>query len=225
MILRDFDLRLGVDDVLRGQGGDAAKIRARSPALVELAQRALDEGEDLIDPVVQYRRIEVESFSHERLILTGGGVLSGPLIAEHLPSASQVIVAICTIGPKLEQHATSVMSSDLQLGLALDGLGSAAADTLATAACHHFEAWAQQEDFGTTIPLNPGMRGWPVNQGQREIFALLNPEEIGVKLLSAGMMMPLKSLSLVLGVGRDISVVGTPCDYCSMRERCRYRPQ
>jgi hypothetical protein len=69
------------------------------------------------------------------------------------------------------------------------------------------------------------MVGWPVSEGQRQLFDLLNWEEIGVTLLPTGMMMPRKSLTQVIGRGRDVSADGEPCDYCSMGERCLYRSQ
>jgi hypothetical protein len=67
------------------------------------------------------------------------------------------------------------------------------------------------------------MVGWPVEQGQPQIFDLLNAGEIGVQLTESMMMIPRKSLSLVLGVGRELIAGGRTCDYCSMKETCRYR--
>ena len=51
-VRREWELNYGVDDVLRSQSADPAAIRARRPRLVELSQRALDEGRDLVEPIV-----------------------------------------------------------------------------------------------------------------------------------------------------------------------------
>jgi hypothetical protein len=69
------------------------------------------------------------------------------------------------------------------------------------------------------------MDGWPVEEGQPQIFDLVDAAEIGLVLLPSGMMVPRKSLSMVIGLGADVSAKGVPCDYCSMAERCRYRAQ
>jgi hypothetical protein len=224
-IHRDFELALEVDDVLWAQGADPAKIRSRSPLLVEVAERALAGGLPLLRPAVLYSEFDVERLTHERLALAGGGVLSGPLIRQHLASASRVAVIVCTIGPELEARVAQAMGSDFQYALALDGVGSAAAEALATAVCHQFEVQSEKEGWGTTTRISPGMVGWPVSEGQRQLFDLVNSEEIGVTLLPTGMMMPRKSLTQVIGRGRDVSADGEPCDYCSMGERCLYRSQ
>jgi hypothetical protein len=225
VVLRDFELTLETDDVLRAQGADAEKIRSRSPSLVEVAERALDEGLPLLQPAAMYGEFGVEGLFHDRLTLAGGGVLSGPLIRQHLASASRVVAIICTIGPELEARVAQTMGTDIQLALALDGVGSAAAEALATVVCHQFEVPSEKPGWGITTRISPGMVGWPITEGQRQLFDLLNTEEIGVILLPTGMMMPRKSLTQVIGRGRHVSADGVPCDYCSMAERCLYRPQ
>ena len=224
-VLQDLKVVFDADDVLRAQGGDPAAIRSRRPAFVDLAERALAEGKPLIQPAVSYRRLAVERLTHDRLVLEGGSVLSGPLITRHLAAASQVAVIVCTVGPALEARADEVMAGDMMYGLALDGVGSAAAEALAVAACHHFEQLVEQEGLQATIPISPGMDGWPVEEGQLQIFHLVDAAEIGVVLLPSGMMVPRKSLSMVIGLGAGVSAEGVPCDYCSMAERCRYRAQ
>ena len=221
-LLRDWDLSLDVDQVLRAQGADPAVLRARRPALVDAAEQALQEGLAYLAPVAAYRELAVESLRHERLFLTGG-VLTGPLVAQHLRSAQQVVVLACTIGDALERVISEAMSEDPVRGLALDGLGSAAAEGLAAAAAAHFEDQARAQGLHTTIPLSPGMVGWPVEEGQAEIFSLVDGGEAGISLTSGGMMVPRKSISLVLGVGKDVAAAGKACDFCNLRETCRYQ--
>jgi hypothetical protein len=222
-ILNDWELMLDVDAVLRGQGGDPKVIRNRNDRVLRLAERALEEGTKYLDPVVVFRWLAIESLRHERITLAGGASLTGPLIVKHLTTAKDVVAALCTIGNRLEEKTSEVMAEDPAYGLALDGLGSAAVESLANAACHHFETQAADKGYRATIPLNPGMEGWSVEVGQEEIFNLLGDEHAGVKLTSSSMMIPRKSLTMVLGFGPEVRDKGHPCDYCSMRETCRYR--
>jgi hypothetical protein len=215
----DFD----VDAVLRGQGAEPGAIRKRSPRLVELAQRALEEATPLLEPRTLYLELGVEQLRHERLTLDDGGKLSGKLIAEHLAPARQVILILCTVGDALEAQANRVSQDDLVYGLALDGVGSAAVEALANAACKHFEDRALELGLQSSIPLSPGMVGWPVDVGQPEIFEILKPAQVGVRLTEYGLMMPRKSLSMVLGLGEVMKTGGRTCDYCAMRETCRYQ--
>ena len=47
--------------------------------------------------------------------------------------------------------------------------------------------------------------------------------EIGVELTPSGLMNPIKSVSLVMGLGAELVSEGRSCDYCAMRETCRYK--
>ena len=141
-VLHDFELVLAADDILRAQGGDPAVIRSRRPFFVYIAEEALVEGMPLLRPTVGYRQLPVKGLTHESLVLYDDSTLSGSLIGQHLASASQVVVVICTVGHELEERAAQVMASDFQYGLALDGVGSAAAEADDRAAQYHRRALA-----------------------------------------------------------------------------------
>lgn len=217
------DLDIDADAVLRGQGAEPGAIRERSPRLAEIAERALEEGNTLLKPQALYRELDVEVLRHERLILDSGLTLSGELIAEHFGPAERVVLLLCTVGVDLEAHATEVSKDDIVYGLALDGVGSAAVETLANAACRFFEDQAGELGLQSSIPISPGMLGWPVEKGQPEIFNILDSTEIDVRLTEYNLMIPRKSLSMVLGFGQTMKTGGRTCDYCAMRDTCNYQ--
>ena len=86
----------------------------------------------LLAPVVVSASFPVEEFRHERVRLVHAGHLSGPLIAEHLHAAQSVVVAVCSIGPDVEEAASECFAADPAMSLALDAFGSAAVDLLGT---------------------------------------------------------------------------------------------
>lgn len=222
-VLEDWNLTIELDQVLRGQGADPTQISARNPRIVQSAEWALKAGIDLIQPKVLYETLDVDGLKHERLVLKDGSHFSGRLVSQHLSPASSVIIVLATIGEALERRSAEVSTGDLVLGLALDGLGSAAVETLANECCKVFERKALELEQSTSIPISPGMLGWPVEIGQREIFEKLDPKLIGVSLTGSMMMIPQKSLTFVLGMGENIEEQGISCDYCSLRETCRYQ--
>jgi cobalamin-dependent methionine synthase I len=134
-----------------------------------------------------------------------------------------VILILSTVGEALEAHAAEVSKDNIVYGLALDGVGSAAVEALANAACKYFEDQADEHGLQTSIPISPGMMGWPVDKGQPEIFEILEPGQIDVQLTEYGLMMPRKSLTMVLGFGPTMKTAGRTCDFCAMRETCRYQ--
>ena len=221
-IWNDWELDIDADAVLRGQGADAAVIRGRRPKLVDVAERALEEGLPLIRPHVLTRTMTVKSCIHERILLEGGA-LRGPGIVQHLAPTQEVALMVCTIGGELEAYTSEMLSHDMVYGLALYGVGSAAVESLANAACLRLEQDTAGRGLQTTMPLSPGMIGWSVSEGQQQIFDLVDGSEIGVSLTEANIMVPLKSLSMVVGIFGDLGIQGRTCDYCAMRDVCRYQ--
>ena len=228
-ILDLWDIQLTVDQVLRAQGADPDVIRSRRPNLVKTTEQAIIMGQALLKPLVLYEKYEVKGFTHERLELIqhssdhGKHHLSGQLIAQHLARAQEILVMLCTIGSELDNSVSSLFNVDPMVALALDGVGSAAVEMLAIQASNHFENLVKNDGLNTSVPLIPGMVGWSVELGQPEIFSLLDCEEINVSLTDSWMMVPNKSLSLVMGIGKDVSAYGTSCEYCTLKGICNYQ--
>jgi len=221
-VRRDWVLDYDVDDVLRSQSADPASIRVRRPRLIAVSERALAEGRNLVEPAVLTRRLRVEKSRHNRITLEGGLHFTGPLITEHLGGAEEVVVMLCTIGDKLGRRALIESATNLSYGFALDAVGSAAVHSLSAAACNQVEADAVAAGLQTSLPLSPGMEGWGVDPGQREIFSVIDAEEVGVAISPTLEMRPLKSLTAVVGLGAQIATKGAICDYCALRDTCRH---
>ncbi|MGD0879482.1 MAG: hypothetical protein ABSA01_15230 [Anaerolineales bacterium] len=225
VLLQIPEFIFGVDSVLRGQGADPEVIRSRRPRLYAIAEKALDEGKELLRPAVLYRQLDVKETRHDQLILEDQFKVSGEIVSHHLRSAQSIIAIICTIGKELEEHAARISDSDLSYGLALDGVGSAGVESLANAVCGYFEKENSKDGFRTSMPLSPGMLGWPVEKGQPLIFEILQAGQIGVALNPQYMMSPRKSVSILIGVGKELGNSGDPCDFCVMNAVCRYKDQ
>ena len=222
MLLTDFSLSLGADDVLRGEGADPEKARLKRPVLVEAADEALRVGLVNLHPAAAIQEAKVAEIRHESLLLDGGGRLTGPLVTRHLTGAQTVSAVICTIGPEVEELASKWMKDNPLLGLALDGLGNAAVESLAQLVCNRIGEQAGAKGLTASTPLSPGNPEWPVETGQPQIFALVEAAEAGVSLTSGGMMVPKKSISFVVGSGVEMSRADL-CEVCSLKRTCRYR--
>jgi hypothetical protein len=218
----DWNLPLTADDILRGQGADPQVVRKRKPALVAASERALSEGLSLLHPVAFTGEVRVLAHRHERILVEGGAKLTGSLVTRHLTGAERLVAAVCTIGAELEEAISHSLATDPLHALALDGLGNAAVEVLAQQLCGRIGDLVGAEGLQASTPLSPGSPEWPVETGQPQIFALLDPAKAGIRLTSGGMMLPKKSVSFVIGLGADMSQADL-CDVCSLKESCRYR--
>jgi hypothetical protein len=221
--LNNLHFEIDADAILRAQGGDPEAIRARRPEFVELADYALAEAQSVLEPRVIYERRAVRDVLHNRLRLEDGIELTGSLVVEHLAPADEIVAILCTVGSGIEAMTQDALSTDPVYGLALDAVGSATVEALSVAACRYFELEAETQGIGSSVPLSPGMDNWPVGEGQPQLFKLLPAQEIGVSLTEGCLMQPAKSLTLILGIGANVNAKGTVCDYCAVRNTCRYR--
>jgi hypothetical protein len=220
MPTRSFDLTLELDLALRSQGGDPA--RARRP-LREMAAAMIERARPLLAPAVAYEVFDIAEVRHERLVISPRVSLKSARLVSALGGAQQIAVAVCTIGPQLEEAVRAMFAAGQRVeATVLDGVGSAAVEELSQRACHMFEEMARERDLMTSIPFSPGDPDWPV-EAQRDLLDLVGAEQIGVTLKDSYLMYPLKSLSLVVGIGEHLNADGSPCEFCSLSDVCRYR--
>jgi hypothetical protein len=216
-IVTDFQISLEVGHVLEGQGIPLS--RASAP-LLAAAQDVIDEAQDLVAPAALYTILPVRHFEHQEIILDDGATFSGSLVARALAGATEVALAVCTIGPALEERmATLFAGGDAVRAMALEGAGIAAvrqvANTVGVGICDA----ATTRGLSVGMRANPGQEGWPIQQ-QRVLFGLMRTQEIGVQLTSSCLMLPRKSVSFAMGLGPEMRADAVPCDFCSKRNRC-----
>ena len=216
-------LEINVNEVIWGQGGNPEIVQARRPKLVTIAEQAIEVGYHHLKPQVMYEEFEIASLDEDTLTLTGVGSLNGPLFAKHMIGADKVLIVVCTVGAAIEDFTEEQMSANPILGLAVSGVGSAAAEKLANAACTMFEAQAAEQGLKTSLPLVPGMDGWEVSAGQAQIFNIMPADQIGITLTQSSLMLPKKSLTFLLGIGENLQHPGDPCISCTIQTFCTYR--
>lgn len=217
-------LELTADWILQAQGADPAVLRTRHPQAAAAAERALAAGLPLLEPTAAVRLLEVQQLSHQHLDLSPGGSLHGEAVGRHLAGARQVAVVLYTGGEKLEQRIAHEMPADAPFAFALDALGTAANDALLLQVYRYVSRLAEGRGWQISIFLNPGMIGWSVEQGQPQLFALLDPAQIGVSVNPQWAMHPRKTTSGVIGLGPGLTPAdGPPCAFCALDATCRFK--
>ena len=226
-VIRDITLILKTGEVLRRQGfGGHSKIRPEIKTLI-LELLATVENAHLLESAVAYEYYQVTGMSPSRVSLEGDKAIHGSLLPKIFPEAKRLAVIVCTVGPKLEKQATDYSKKGEALrGMILDGIGSAAVDMLAPEACRLIASEASSHGHQTSSPVSPGWPGLPLAE-QWNLFELVNAQEIGVSLTPSGIMVPRKSVSMVIGIGPQMTTwtQADVCARCSLRKTCPYRIQ
>jgi len=207
-------------EVLRYLGYPAGAAAARR--IEAKLDQALEDCRGRLRPRGLYAVYPVARLTPRRLTLGGGASFTGP-IGEFLGGARRVAVFLATAGQEIVELAEAATRSRAALsGLVYDAIGSQVADAAVTRLAADLRGRIAAGE-ALTLPYSPGYCGISLAQ-QRTIFRLLAAHRIGVELLPALIMKPVKSVSGLMGIGpRElVRAAGNPCDRCEKMD-CRMR--
>ncbi len=189
---------------------------------------ALDEAVKLWNPLALYRVVEVVGVTGEtiKLVSEKAGrevtLRLGPK-ADIMAPAEKAVISVSTIGPALGEEVDRLNKAGQMLeSYFLDSVGVTGLGEVGRAVRLEVERLAREMGFGVGPSLAPGsLVGWPVS-GQGELLSLLDLETIGVVLNPHGLLVPFKSASGFIGLGREFPSqrVGSVCKYCSLADTC-----
>jgi hypothetical protein len=138
---------------------------------------------------------------------------------------AQVAVAVCTIGPALEEAGAELAGRGRLLdAMVLDAIGSAAAEAAADAlnllVCEAAAARGRE----AAPRLSPGYGDWDTIS-QARLLALLPIAALGLRLTSGSMMVPRKSVSFAANLARRGTIQAHPAERCARcgLPNCRHR--
>jgi hypothetical protein len=224
-VIRDIPLSLETKEALRRQGlGRGAKVRPEIKALI-LELLASVKKTRLLEPAVAYEYYTVSGMNGSQISLEGNKAIQSPLLPAIFPEAKELAAVVVTIGPRLEKQVTDYTKNGQALrGMILDGIGSTAVDMLALETLKIIGDEVSSRGYEVSSPVNPGMPGFPLTE-QWNLLGLVSADEVGVSLTHSGILVPRKSVSMVIGIGPKMTrwTQAEVCARCSLRESCHYK--
>jgi hypothetical protein len=141
------------------------------------------------------------------------------IIASQLKNISSIALFVGTIGNKVEKHSESLfLEGDPFEGYIMNLVGSVAAESVAHLIHEYIKADIEKMNISVTNRFSPGYCEWDVAE-QFKLFNYFPFEYCKVSLTSSALMEPVKSVSGIIGIGKDMSIKDYPCKKCS-RENC-----
>jgi len=224
-VIRDIPLSLKTREVLRREGFRGhSKVRPEIKILIRELLANVKKAH-LLEPAIAYEIYTITEISQRQLSLEGKLVIRDSSLPSLLPQAKELAVAVCTIGPRLEEQAADYFNQGEPLrGTLLDGIGSAAVDLLMEEVCKFVAGQASSRGYEASSPISPGMLGLSITE-QGQWLKLVPAGEIGVSLISSGIMVPRKSVSMVIGIGPQMArwTRAEVCARCHLKKTCPYR--
>jgi hypothetical protein len=227
-ITRNIQLKIDEEEVLRYQGCHNNKLQKVHKAITKITREEIERGHHLFEPkgISSPVKIKQISFSSGRVDLINGFSLNfSPSIMNLLKGASYLVLGVATIGGSLENKVSELFSKgEYPRAIALDAVGTVSVRSLS----HYMRSLvcqeAKEQNFQATKYYSPGSSDWDINQ-QKNIFQMIPVDKIGVKLTESYMMVPQKSLSWVIGIGKNITISSKndhSCQICQATD-CQFK--
>lgn len=139
-----------------------------------------------------------------------------------LKNSEKLAFFICTAGDPISNRSKELMNSDRQLEAYInDIIGSVLVDEAMDIIHKRLAAQLQKKGLKTTNRYSPGNCDWNVDE-QKKLFDLFPEIFCGVRLSDSSLMSPIKSISGVIGIGKNTIYHKNVCNICK-NINCIYR--
>lgn len=148
----------------------------------------------------------------------------GKIILRQLRGSEAYALFICTSGVEYETYQQRLKKeNDMVRIFIADALGSVIAEKCADRMEELLQESIDKLGWHHTNRFSPGYCGWHVSQQQR-LFPLFHGETCGVKLTDSSLMLPIKSVSGIIGLGPYVRHMDYSCGLCTFQQ-CYKRKQ
>lgn len=144
------------------------------------------------------------------------------IISSRLMKSETIAIFTATAGDGLESEAKRLMSDgDLLEGYIFDSIGSETAEGAAAWIEKKIDSTGLEYGWKTTSRYSPGYCGWSVKE-QHQLFSLLPEGFCGITLTKSALMYPIKSVSGIIGLGKDVMKEDYQCSVCDYTDCFRH---
>lgn len=226
-IIKNIKLKINEEEVLRYQGYHRNKAGETSEIIFQITREEIEQSYCLFEPKGIYSKVMIKNISSEgRINLENGLCLEiNNSMLNLLKGTSYLAFGLSTIGNHLEEKVAELFAqNEYPKAIALDAVGTVASKFLSNYIKSLICQEAKEQNFQTTKHFIPGTTEWDISQ-QKNIFEIIPADKIGVRLTESYMMIPKKSLSWVIGIGKEIIITSKENDSCKicLAENCQFR--
>jgi hypothetical protein len=185
----------------------------------EFTQKSLE----LCSPCARYGLFKNPVFiDNKDLVIENFTFYLEKILASSIKKSSSIIFFISTVGSQVEQLSKQLIKDGHLLeGLIVDIIASEIAEEVARLIYERIKVDMEKKGLKITNRYSPGYCNWPVSD-QQKLFSLFKNETCGVHLTESSLMVPIKSVSGIIGVGPNVKYQEYFCDKCKM-DSCIYR--
>ena len=144
------------------------------------------------------------------------------IVTGQIRTSDKAALFICTIGKAMEKWAKKLSAEgDAALSYLVDTVASVTAEQTTDALHNHIKTRMQLLGLKVTNRYSPGYCDWSVAE-QHLLFSFFPEYFCGITLTESSLMVPIKSVSGIIGIGPAVKYADYICDSCGMKD-CTYR--
>lgn len=140
------------------------------------------------------------------------------IIYNQFIEADNAVIFVCTIGNEMELWSkNNTAEGDLLRGYLIDVTASTIVENVADLLHDFIGKTFIEKDWKITNRYSPGYCNWQVNE-QQNLFSLLPKNFCNIKLSDSSLMNPIKSISGIIGIGKNVKYREYFCDRCGIKD-------
>ena len=142
----------------------------------------------------------------------------GKIILRQLRGSEAYALFVCTSGIEYEAYQQRLKEQgDMVRVFIADALGSVIAEKCADLMEATLQENIDKLGWHHTNRFSPGYCGWHVSQ-QQLLFPLFEGHTCGVQLTDSSLMVPIKSVSGIIGIGKKVRKLDYTCGLCDFQQ-------
>lgn len=158
-------------------------------------------------------KVDSEKFIYKNIVFN-----TGKIISEQLIESEYFGIFVSSIGIRFDEWTRKLFDTgEFDLGYIADLIGSELAEAAANEVEKKIVEKASEQRLNCTNRLSPGYCGWNVSE-QQKLFSLLPENFCDVSLTESSLMIPMKSISGIIGIGKSVEIKPYPCATCNFTD-------
>ena len=218
----DFnDLNLSVSQIENVIGYKEGEDRE---LVTDLIEEILKESQEISNIKAQYNIFHGVQFDNDTksVEINNSSFHIKKIVFGQIKKSDSVAIFLCTAGEEIGIRSRKAMQErDLLKGYIYDVIGS----EIVEAAADLMQAELEKSMLGSgkkiTNRYSPGYCGWDVAE-QHKLFQLIPDNFCRIRLTESALMDPVKSVSGIIGIGKDVKSNPYTCRICDLKD-CIYR--
>ncbi|MCX6307518.1 MAG: 5-methyltetrahydrofolate--homocysteine methyltransferase [Bacteroidia bacterium] len=207
------DLTLSREEIYvnLGYGGQKPEIE-----FVEMIDQILEQVGGFCVPRAGYLIAEGSIIDKNHIEINSVRIKTGTTINKYLAGSTHFALFVVTAGAEYDHYTEEFRTNgDVVSEYLAYSVGSEIAEATVRFITERIEEEAHNLGLRVTNSYSPGYCSWHVRE-QENLFKLFPETPCGVTLNESNLMHPVKSVSGLIGLGKDIALTPHACEICGM---------